>query len=98
MLKLKIVRASEAPPALYTHTNRNDDWDALAEKLQDIQVGDWIEIPLDAFKNKTTYQKRTNVHKAMAARKLTVITRVLGANLYVRCRTDKDPQRNPKKK
>lgn len=97
MLKFEVIPAAQVPDALFNR-HRSDDWDALAEKLQDIKVGDTIRIPLDALKGKSIENKRLNLAKALVYRKLDVMTGVLGAHLWVRVRTDADPQRKQKTK
>jgi hypothetical protein len=94
MFKFDVILASEAPSALNDSLrNRNDNWDALAEKLQDLKRGDWLRYSPAELPGKNIEAKRQNVAKAMATRKVYVVIRVLGAHLYVRVRTDQDPKR-----
>jgi hypothetical protein len=93
MLKIDVIPASQAPPALTAHANRKDDGDQLAEARQDAKVGDWVRITPDQLPGKSITTKRHNQRKALSIRKLNVTTMVLGAHLYLQVRTDAEPQR-----
>lgn len=97
MLKIETIPAAQVPEALLlkNHSQRNENWDRLAEALQSAKVADWVRVLPSELPGKDIECKRGNVMQAMRNGKLEVATCRLGAHLWLRMRTADEPKRKP---
>jgi hypothetical protein len=92
-LNIETILASEAPEALTSYFLRtNPEWDTVQQRVLDAKRGDWLRILLTELPGKSAKHKQGNLQNAMAARKLPVRTRILGAHVWFQAREPKKPK------